>query len=113
MTRTAKSLSRKRYQHGLRELHRLECRDVPTVLTFQPGVEGTTDGMPNGFLYEGTQDVEIQSANSTINFGVNSSISVDRQDGAGARQGLIRFDNIFGPAMSQVPFGPGGMVNSL
>jgi len=83
----------------------LEDRAVPTVVTFQQGVEGTTDGSANGFVYAGTQDAEIQTANPTANFGGINAISVDSQDATGLRQGLLRFDNIFGPAKSQVPFG--------
>src|SRR5262245_27019992 len=105
MKRTSRNSFRSLYRHRLDRVLQLEERAVPTVLTFQQGVEGTTDGSPNGFFYAGTQDVELQSANPTTNFGTNSSISVDRQDGAGARQGLLRFDDIFGPAASQIPFG--------
>lgn len=105
MNRAARNSFRSLFRHRLDRVLLLEERAVPTVLTFQQGVEGTTDGGLNGFVYAGTQDVELQSANSTTNFGTNSSISVDRQDGAGARQGLLRFDDIFGPSLSQVPFG--------
>lgn len=86
-------------------LQRLEERAVPAVVTFQQGVEGTTDGVPNGFIYAGTQDTELQTANPGLNFGGINAISVDSQDAAGLRQGLLRFDNIFGPAISQIPFG--------
>lgn len=100
-----KTADRKKLTNRFARLMRLEDRTVPTVLTFQQGVEGTTDTVPNGFVYAGTQDAEIQSANPTTNLGSISAVSVDRQDGAGERQGLLRFDDVFGPAASQVPFG--------
>lgn len=87
-------------------LCRLEDRAVPTVMTFQQGAEGTTDGSPNGFVYLGTQDTEIQSANPNTNFDGNASVSIDRQDGAGMKQALLRFDDVFGTALGkQIPFG--------
>jgi hypothetical protein len=93
-------------RHRLRPtLLALEERAVPTVVTFQDGVEGTTDGVLNGFLYAGTEDAEIQSANPNTNFGDVNSVSIDSQDAAGLRQALLRFDDIFGPSKSQVPFG--------
>jgi hypothetical protein len=105
MKRSAETIRRRLTRHRLQGITRLEDRTVPTVLTFQQGVEGTRDGMPNGFVYAGTQDAEIQSANPDTNFGTINNISVDRQDGAGERQGLLRFDNIFGLGLNQIPIG--------
>ena len=81
---------------------RLEDRLAPAILTFQQGANG----------YTGTQDAEIFSAQPTTvqDGGTGTNISVDNQDGGGVRQGLVRFDNIFGAGANQIPLG--SVINS-
>lgn len=105
MARNARTLRTNRLRGFVRSITRLEERTTPAVVTFQHGVEGTTDSALNGFIYNGGQDAEIVTANPTGNFGAATSISIDSQDALGLRQGLLRFDNIFGTALSQIPFG--------
>lgn len=67
---------------------------LPTV-TFQQNVNG----------YAGTQDTEphsLASADSAL--GANPSINVDNDDN-GVAQALVRFDDIIGPNLGQVPSG--------
>jgi hypothetical protein len=78
----------------------LEQRATPAVLTFQQGTDG----------YTGAQDTQIFSATPDANFGADTEISVDQNDGGGSRQALIRFDNIIGSGAGQIPLG--SVINS-
>jgi hypothetical protein len=73
----------------------LEARNLMAVLTFQHGVAG----------YEGTQDAVIFSQDRNTNFGTEGHISADQQDFNNVRQGLLKFEDIFGSAPGQVPLG--------
>ncbi|MCQ9374710.1 DNRLRE domain-containing protein [Methyloversatilis sp. XJ19-13] len=69
-----------------------------TTLTFQQGIGG----------YSGTQDTVIRSAAPSANYGSESDISVDGDDGSPGLQpnhGLIRFDGLFGNGISQIGSG--------
>ena len=55
------------------------------VTSFQDGVAG----------YTGTQDAIIYSISANNNFGTETGMSIDQQDVAGVRQGLLRFGDIF------------------
>src|SRR5215831_3813752 len=63
----------------------LEPRQLLTVVTFQQGVGGYTD----------THDTDLFSGTPNVNLGTDAGISVDQQDLNAARQGLVKFDNIF------------------
>ncbi|MGE0607077.1 MAG: DUF4347 domain-containing protein, partial [Pirellulales bacterium] len=63
--------------------------------TFQEGSSG----------YASTQDTEIQAGNPTTSYGNDASIRVDLDDSGGVTQGLIRFDNLFGNGVGQIPLG--------
>jgi hypothetical protein len=52
--------------------------------------------------YAGTQDTFVDQSNPTI---ANGTISRATVDGSPVTHGLIRFDNIFGPGASQIPYG--------
>ena len=73
----------------------LELREMLSVSTFQQGVGG----------YTSTQDVDLFSITPTVNLGTDTVISVDQQDINGERQGLLKFDNIFGSGPGQIPLG--------
>ena len=64
----------------------LESRNLLAVTTFQFGVGG----------YEGQQDTVIFSLDRDTNFGTEGHISADQQDFNNVRQGLLKFDDIFG-----------------
>jgi len=72
----------------------------PKDLSFQEGVDG----------YTGTQDTYLWGGNPDTIFGGFGTVNADTSDGGTAIHGLIRFDNIFGPAMNQIP--PGAMIRS-
>ncbi|MCX5691194.1 MAG: DNRLRE domain-containing protein [Planctomycetota bacterium] len=60
-----------------------------TIATFQQGVNG----------YAGTQDTELRQSAATTNSGASVSMFIDSSDPNGtaqARQGLLRFDALFG-----------------
>ena len=65
------------------------------VTTFQFGVGG----------YEGQQDTVIFSLEADSNFGTEGHISADQQDFNSVRQGLLKFDDIFGNQPGQIPYG--------
>ena len=65
------------------------------VTTFQFGVGG----------YEGEQDTVIFSLDRDSNFGTEGHISADQQDFNSVRQGLLKFDDIFGDQPGQIPYG--------
>ena len=65
------------------------------TFTFQQGVGG----------YEGQEDTVIFSRDRDTNLGTEGHISADQQDFANVRQGLLKFDNIFGGGPGQIPFG--------
>jgi hypothetical protein len=73
----------------------LEDRRLLAVTSFENGVAS----------YNGTQDTGIFSIAPNVNFGTEVSISPDQQDANGVRQGLMRFDNIFGNGPGQIPLG--------
>jgi hypothetical protein len=73
----------------------LEDRRLLAVTSFENGVAA----------YNGTQDTGIFSIAPNVNFGTEVSISPDQQDANGVRQGLMRFDNIFGDGPGQIPLG--------
>jgi hypothetical protein len=71
---------------------------LPTVglaatVTFQQGVGG----------YSGAVDTYVSQANPTTGFG--TAVNVLADNAAPIAHGLIRFDNIFGPGVGQVPVG--------
>lgn len=72
---------------------------LAAVDTFQEDVSGYNDTHDN-YLQEGTPG----SAHGNEAF-----VTVDN-DGNGIEQGLIRFDNVFGPGAGQIPFG--SVINS-
>jgi hypothetical protein len=68
------------------------------TLTFQNGLNG----------YAGTQDTVIRSAAPSANYGSESDVSVDGDDGSPGLQpnhGLIRFDGLFGNGAGQIGSG--------
>lgn len=72
---------------------------VGTVLTFQDGVNGYTD----------TQDTYLNKSAATTSYATSASLLVD--DGTpNDRQTLIRFDNIIGAGVNQIP--AGSTINS-
>lgn len=73
----------------------LEDRRLLAVTSFENGVSG----------YSGTHDTGIFSIAPNVNFGTEVSISPDQQDANGVRQGLMRFDDIFGNLPGQIPLG--------
>lgn len=73
----------------------LERRDLMAVAIFQQGVGG----------YAGQEDTVLYSREPNVNFGTEGSISPDQQDSNGVRQGLVKFDGIFGNLPGQVPLG--------
>ena len=60
---------------------------------FQEGVSG----------YTGTQDTYVQDTTPTTAYGSASTVLVD--DGSPQGQGLLRFDNLFGSGVGQIPYG--------
>src|SRR5262245_17244298 len=74
---------------------RLEDRVTPVVATFQEGANG----------YASTQDAELEFDSPAAADGNGGEISIDNVDGdpVGPRQGLVRFDNIFGAGAGQIP----------
>jgi hypothetical protein len=78
-----------------RTFESLESRQMMAVTTFQHGVAG----------YEGTQDAVIFSQDRDTNFGTEGHISADQQDFNNVRQGLLKFEDIFGNGPGQIPFG--------
>ena len=73
----------------------LEARNLLTVATFRFGDAG----------YVGQQDTVIFSQDRNTNFGTEGHISADQQDFNNVRQGLIKFEDIFGNGPGQIPFG--------
>jgi hypothetical protein len=81
-------------------LESLEPRQLLAVSTFVQGVGG----------YAGAQDTVLYSISPNVNFGTETGISVDQQDVGGVRQGLLKFDNIIGSGLGQIP--AGSTINS-
>ncbi|MCA9258676.1 MAG: DNRLRE domain-containing protein, partial [Planctomycetales bacterium] len=77
------------------QVENLEDRRLMAVTTFQNGVNN----------YNGTQDTVLYSISPDVNFGTETAISPDQQDANGVRQGLMRFDEIFGIGSGQIPLG--------
>ncbi|HYO25595.1 MAG TPA: DNRLRE domain-containing protein, partial [Lacipirellulaceae bacterium] len=92
----AKKDRRNRAGRGrMRAFESLESRQMMAVTTFQHGVGN----------YAGTQDAVIFSQDRDTNFGTEGHISADQQDFNNVRQGLLKFEGIFGNAPGQIPFG--------
>ena len=47
----------------------------------------------------------LYSREADVNFGTEGSVSPDQQDASGVRQGLVKFDGIFGSDPGQIPLG--------
>jgi hypothetical protein len=95
-TKAMKGGSRPRGHRGAKlSIETLESREMLSVSTFQQGVGG----------YTSTHDVDLFSITPTVNLGTDTGISVDQQDINGERQGLLKFDNIFGSNPGQIPLG--------
>ncbi len=97
--RIRKSLSAQRRTWSLENL---EERIALTVQTFQEGAG----------LYTGTQDTVLYSQLPGVNFGTETSISVDQQDVGGVRQGLLKFDSIFTSTNEPGKIPLGSTINS-
>ncbi|MCY2950511.1 MAG: Ig-like domain-containing protein [Planctomycetota bacterium] len=72
--------------------------DDLATLSFQQGLGG----------YSGTSDTQLRQANPTTDSSAAASINIDGDEPAGSGsdvQGLLRFDDIFGPAPAQIPLG--------
>jgi hypothetical protein len=63
------------------------------TVTFQQDVNG----------YTGTEDTQFWSADPFTPVGEDPSIAIDEDDGGGATQGALRFTNIIGNQMGQIP----------
>jgi hypothetical protein len=79
----------------------LEPRHVLTTLSFVD----TGGALDPG--YKGTQDTLLFSIRPDTNFGTDTFVSVDQQDVNGARQGLLKFGDIFTATgePGKIPFG--------
>jgi hypothetical protein len=73
----------------------LEDRRLMAVTTFQHGIGG----------YAGTQDTVLFSQDRDSNFGTEGHISADQQDFNNVRQGLLKFEGLFGNGPGQIPVG--------
>ncbi|MBC7942133.1 MAG: DNRLRE domain-containing protein, partial [Chitinophagaceae bacterium] len=69
-------------------------------LNFQQGVAG----------YSGQFDTNLRGEEPTTVYGAADEISIDASDGGFQSQGLLRFDNVFGPGASQI--NPGDTIVS-
>ncbi len=95
-SKNAKRQRRSTFVRGSRlSLEHLETRNLLATMTFQQGVGG----------YDGQQDTVIFSRDRDTNFGTEGHISADQQDFDNVRQGLLKFDDIFGNQPGQIPFG--------
>ncbi len=65
------------------------------TLTFEQNVNG----------YTGTVDTYLQEGSPNVNNSTATEINVDLSSGGGQVHGLLRFDDIFGSAVGQVPLG--------
>ncbi|MGE3240189.1 MAG: DNRLRE domain-containing protein, partial [Pirellulales bacterium] len=105
-----KNVSRKLTKRSRKSTHRrpsfsleaLEMRNMMAVTTFQDGVSG----------YTGTEDAVIYSISPNNNFGTETGISVDQQDVAGVRQGLLQFADIFTSTNEAGKIPLGSTINS-
>jgi hypothetical protein len=98
-----KASNRSRRQSKNRVLHEpLEARTLLTVATFQQGVGGYTD----------THDTDLFSGTPNVNLGTDAGISVDQQDANAARQGLVKFANIFTSTNEPGKIPLGSTINS-
>jgi hypothetical protein len=91
----SKGVRRKSERRIKLSIEPLEARQMLAVTTFQHGVAG----------YDGTQDTVIFSQDRNTNFGTEGHISADQQDFNNVRQGLLKFEDIFGNQPGQIPFG--------
>ncbi|MCI0462856.1 MAG: hypothetical protein L0Z62_38405, partial [Gemmataceae bacterium] len=73
----------------------LEQRETPTITVFQQGVGG----------YTGTQDTQISAGNADTVGDLQTVQVTGPGNSSGQIQGLIRFDNLFGPGANQIPIG--------
>src|SRR5262245_50106553 len=88
LQRSARSRSAKRRQ--TLALEHVEARLVLSTTTTCVDVDSTAI---TG--YKGTQDTLLFSIRPDTNFGTDTFVSVDQQDVNGARQGLLKFGEIF------------------
>jgi hypothetical protein len=70
------------------------------TISFQEGAL-----LPGGGTYASTQDTEIQGAAPTTNLGSEPSLRADADQLGFPAQSLVRFDDIFGAALGQIPLG--------
>ncbi|MCS6852227.1 MAG: DNRLRE domain-containing protein [Gemmataceae bacterium] len=91
---------RPKHQAARPALELLEDRLAPAVATFQEGVAG----------YLGTQDItlDLKSPGQVKN---DDKINADKGGTVEEKQGLLRFDQIFGNLPGQIP--PGSTINSV
>jgi len=77
----------------------MEDRWIPSVVSFQQGAvyTGTSTN------YVGTQDTHINYVDNATNFGAALEVEVDKK--STAVQALLRFEDIFGLGIGQVPLG--------
>src|SRR5262249_20972658 len=62
--------------------------------------------------YKGTQDTVLFSISPDVNFGTDPFVSVDQQDVNGARQGLLKFGDIFTTTAESGKIPIGSTINS-
>lgn len=77
----------------------LESRALLAVLTFQEGLDVGVGP------YFGTQDTELAGARPNVDAGNQQTVSVDASDGGQPTMALLRFDNIIGANLGQIPIG--------
>lgn len=78
------------------------------ILVFAEGGEITLNSVGTGTIYHGVGDVELRGAEPGINFNTGSgsnSFTLDGSDGGLPTHVAIRFDDIFGDAVHQIPLG--------
>jgi hypothetical protein len=73
------------------------------TIVFQEGAEITVDGVGTGVFYAGTHDTYIFNGNANAVHGSQHAIYLD--DFPCCTDALMRFDNIFGPGVGQIPVG--------
>lgn len=76
------------------------------VVTYQQGAAITLNGASLGVAYQQVSDVELRSAEPTANFNTGSgqnNFTLDGSDGGGSTQLAMRFDQLFGSGVGQIP----------
>lgn len=86
------------------------CDGLTGNCVFPPATISFQNGDVNGYL--GTVDTYLHAGSATTNLGAAVEVQVDAPGGtpADAKHGLIRFDNIFGTDVNQIP--PGATITS-